>query len=204
MIYRLLLLLIIFSSCNRLGNKSSSDIKIFGDSLKIEYTYKGDTIYQKRTNLKWKKGSKQSKSYFVKSIWATRTSSELNCDKKITISKSNINYTFCIDDVIQQTQKQLSNKKSNIWQKDSILKLQRELIDIENGKLETISTKNSFLLFDFVKNINFKIVDNPSNSNINKVRIERYETNFSKGNIYYLINNKSDTIAKYNLQDWSN
>ena len=178
--------------------------KIFGDTLLIEYTYKGDTIYQKRTNLKWKKGSKQDKSYFIKSIWSTRFSSKLNCNQKLIITKNNMDYSFCLDDILLQTQQQLKKEVSRSWQKDSILKLQKELIKIENGEIETITSKNFFMLFDFIKNIDFEIFDNPSNSKISKVRVEHYETNFSNGNIYYLINKKLDTIAKYNIQNWSN
>ncbi len=199
MILRVIFLLVVFSSCSRLENKSNSNIKFFGDSLKIEYTYKGDTTYQKRTNLKWKKGSKRDKVYFVKSIWKTRVSNELICDKEIKISKNNIDYYFCLDDVLNRTQKQLKYKSSNIWQKDSILNFQKELLQIENGNLEEVTSKNFFMLFDFVQHVNFKIYDRPTNSIVSKIRIEHYETNFSNGNIYYLINQNNDTIAKYHL-----
>lgn len=193
----LLLFVVLVFSCRPNNSLKKTETKFFGDSLKIEYTYIGDTVYQKRMDLKDKKDP--NNSFDVKSVWNTKKIEKLNCEKTIKISKEKILYIFCIDDVLDYTQKQLKRKKLPII-KDSILKFQRKLLNIENGERDTIIVDNFHFIYDLVKSINCKIV--VSKEDVVTVRIESYETNFSGGNIYYLLNKKNDTIQKYHLQDW--
>ena len=58
------------------------------------------------------------------------------------------------------------------------------------------------MIYNFVRNIDFIIFDQNSQTKVSKIRMENYETRFSGGHIYYLINKEQDTVAKYNLSDW--
>ena len=139
----------------------------------------------------------------MKSVWSTKETSDLNCEQKIKISNRYIDYIFCLDDVLKQTQKELNNRTEIKWSKDSILKLQKELLQIERAERDTLSSNNFFMIYNFVRNLDFIIFDQVSNSKVQKVRIENYKTKFAGGHIYYLINKKQDTLASYNLLDWS-
>ena len=177
--------------------------KIFGDTLKIEYTYIGDTVYQKRTDLKKKQGVFDN-NFDVKSVWNTKTASFLNCEQKIKITKAQLDYIFCLDAVLEQSQKELVRKTELNWNKDSILFLQKELLKIEKGELDSVSSQNYFMIFNLIRNIPFTIYDQKTKTNVSKISIENYTTPFSGGHIYYLINKKHDTLAKYHFQDWKN
>ena len=202
-----LIFILIFSlfSCKSKNEKlvRRTETKLFGDSLKIDYTYIGDTIYQKRTDLKGKKDDGFDNSFEVKSVWSTKETSDLNCEQKVKISNRYIDYIFCLDDVLKQTQKELNNRTEIKWSKDSILKLQKELLQIERAERDTLSSDNFFMIYNFVRNLDFIIFDQVSNSKVQKVRIENYKTKFAGGHIYYLINKQQDTLASYNLLDWS-
>lgn len=197
-----LLLLLLVISCNTTMNSPKTETKYFGDTLKIVYTYIGDTIFQKRTDLKDHKNTNFSNNFDVKSVWSTKKSVVLNCDQKIKIYKDHFEYTFCLDDILNQTQKQLHNKNELHWSKDDVLQLQKELLDFENAQIDTIKNNNFYMIYHLIRNIKFNVLDIKSNTNVDKIRIENYQTTFSGGHIYYLINQKLDTLAKYHLQDW--
>ncbi len=199
----IIILIIIFNSCNkRTEIVKRTETKLFGDSLKIDYTIIGDTIYQKRTDLKGTKNDGFDDSYDVKSVWKTLKTSELNCAKKIKISKKQLDYIFCLDDILKLTKKQLNNRTEIKWNEKNIQNLYSELQQIKNAELDTISSTNYYMIYYFVRNAKVFIYDQNTKSNISNIRVEKYETTFSGGHIYYLINKKTDTIAKYNLNDW--
>ena len=189
-------LTVVLVSCGRKKSVNKTETKYFGDTLKIEYTYKGDTTYQKRTDLKSKK-----KILEITSVWKTLNASNLDCKEKIRISKDNINYSFCFDVVYDLTVKQMKNKTELKWSKDEIYAFYRELLEIQNKELKTISSSNYYMIYYFLRNGNFSIYDNFSETSVTKIRLENYKTNHSKGNIYYLINSENDTISSYNLNN---
>ena len=199
-----LILVISLVSCNSRNStiKKRTDTKIFGDSLKIVYTYSGDTIFQKRTDLKGKANNGIDETYDVISIWTTKKLDTLDCDKKIKITKNNLEYTFCLNSVLKQTQNQLNNRTEIKWSKDSIVSFKKELILFRKGEISNVSSNNYYMLYHFVKNLEVAIFDQSTQTNVSEIRMENYTTNFSGGNIYYLINKKQDTVAKYNLSDW--
>jgi len=191
-------------SCNSRNStiKKRTETKFFGDSLKIVYTYSGDTIFQKRTYLKGKANNGIDETYDVISIWTTKKLDTLDCDKKIKITKNNLEYTFCLNSVLKQTQNQLNNRTEIKWSKDSIVSFKKELILFRKGEISNVSSNNYYMLYHFVKNLEVAIFDQSTQTNVSEIRMENYTTNFSGGNIYYLINKKQDTVAKYNLSDW--
>ena len=180
-----------------------TETKLFGDSLKIEYTYIGDTIYQRRIDLKGKKDDGFDNSFDVRSVWKTLKSTDLDCDEKVKIKKRQLDYIFCLDDLIEQTQKQLKNRTEIKWDNNSMLKFQMELLQIKKGTLDTVSSNNFFMIYHFIRNVDFIIFDQVSNTKVKTIRMENYETKFAGGHIYYLINKDQDTIASYNLSDWA-
>lgn len=199
-----LILVISLVSCNSRNStiKKRTETKIFGDSLKIVYTYSGDTIFQKRTDLKGKANNGIDETYDVISIWTTKKLDSLDCDKKIKITKNNLEYTFCLNSVLKQTQNQLDKRTEIKWSKDSIVSFKKELVLFRKGKISNVSSNNYYMLYHFVKNLEVAIFDQSTQTNVSEIRMENYITNFSGGNIYYLINKKQDTVAKYNLSDW--
>ena len=199
-----LILVISLVSCNSRNStiKKRTETKIFGDSLKIVYTYSGDTIFQKRTDLKGKANNGIDETYDVISIWTTKKLDTLDCDKKIKITKNNLEYTFCLNSVLKQTQNQLDKRTEIKWSKDSIVSFKKDLVLFRKGEISNVSSNNYYMLYHFVKNLEVAIFDQSTQTNVSEIRMENYTTNFSGGNIYYLINKKQDTVAKYNLSDW--
>ena len=204
--FYLLSFIILFSlfSCKTKNEEivRRTETKLFGDSLKIEYTYIGDTVFQKRTDLKGNGHDGLDNSFDVRSIWKTLKAADLNCDNKIKISKRQLDYIFCLDDLITNTQKQIKNRTEIKWNNDSILKFQMELLQIKKGERDTVSGNNFFMIYHFIRNLDFIVFDQNSQTKVSKIRMENYETRFSGGHIYYLINKEKDTVAKYNLSDW--
>ena len=203
---RLFFLILVTSlvSCNSRNStiKKRTETKIFGDSLKIVYTYSGDTIFQKRTDLKGKANNGINETYDVISIWTTKKLDTLDCDKKIKITKNNLEYTFCLNSVLKQTQNQLDKRTEIKWSKDSIVSFKKDLVLFRKGEISNVSSNNYYMLYHFVKNLEVAIFDQSTQTNVSEIRMENYTTNFSGGNIYYLINKKQDTVVKYNLSDW--
>ena len=203
---RLFFLILVTSlvSCNSRNStiKKRTETKIFGDSLKIVYTYSGDTIFQKRTDLKGKANNGIDETYDVISIWTTKKLDTLDCDKKIKITKNNLEYTFCLNSVLKQTQNQLDNRTEIKWSKDSIVSFKKDLVLFRKGEISNVSSNNYYMLYHFVKNLEVAIFDQSTQTNVSEIRMENYTTNFSGGNIYYLINKKQDTVVRYNLSDW--
>jgi hypothetical protein len=199
-----IIILLSFFSCKTKNEEivRRTETKLFGDSLKIDYTYIGDTVFQKRTDLKGKGDDGLDNSFDVRSIWKTLKAADLNCDNKIKITKRQLDYIFCLDDLIANTQKQIKNRTEIKWNKDSILKFQMELLQIKNGQRDTVSSNNFFMIYHFIRDLGFIVFDQETQTNVNTIRTENYETNFSGGHIYYLINKEQDTVAKYNLSDW--
>jgi len=191
-------------SCNS-RNKAvvkRTETKLFGDSLKIDYTYIGDTIYQKRTDLKGAKADGSDNSFDVKSVWTTLKSSDLDCAQKIKISKNELDYIFCLEPVFKLTQKQLKNRTEIKWNKDSIAYLYKQLLQIKNAELDTITSTNYYMIYHFIRNTDYVIYDQNTEKKVSKIRVENYEATYSGGHIYYLISKDRDTLARYNLNDW--
>ncbi len=179
-----------------------SKTEVFGDSLKIIYEYSGDTIIQKRIDLKGVSVDGFNNSYTVRSVWSTRTATELNCDKKLTFNNDSIAFSFCIDDAIKYMEIKLNKSSNNSSQIDAYNKIKLNLIKIKNGDKKDFSLLSYRLSLHFLKDIDFSIIDNKTNTKVKEVRIENYETNFSGGKNYYLINKNNDIITHYNVNEW--
>lgn len=199
-----LAIILLATSCKENNNltKKTSKTKFFGDSLKIVYTYSGDTVFQKRTYFNNNIPNKPATHFNVKSIWTTIEPFKLDCEHKIKFNKNMLDYTFCFKDVLSQTKKQFKKSTELKWHKEDIRFLKEELIAIQKGELDSVSVVNYYMLFHFVKNLDFVVFDNKTKQNVSKIRMEKYESNYSEGHIYYLINKNLDTVAKFNLNDW--
>ena len=182
--------------------KYGTETKFFGDSLKIIYEYKGDTVLQKRIDLKrtWDDGF--DNSFNIMSIWSTRMTSELDCVQNFKLNRDKVEFNFCMNEVIAKIENDIVKYSDKPWKIKNLEKLKKELLKVKSGKLEKLTERTYYLTFDLISELNFSAYDNETKSNAEKVRVEKYETNFSGGKNYYLINKEHDTIARFSVNEW--
>ncbi|WP_430467932.1 hypothetical protein [Winogradskyella ouciana] len=212
--FLLILVLLIIFSCQSKTNsennietvfpdkKYGTETKVFGDSLKIIYEYKGDTVIQKRIDLKGTSDDNFDSSFNIVSIWSTQKVSKLDCTKYLKLNHDEVNFNFCLNDVISKVDNDILKYSDKTWKIENLEKLKKDLLNIKNGNSEKLTERTYYLIFDLIREINFSAFDNKTKSDIEKIRIEEYETNFSGGNNYYLINKKKDTIARFTVNHW--
>ena len=213
--YLLILLTIISLGCQskeKLENVSEgvliqkelyrTETKVFGDSLKVIYEYRGDTVYQKRIDLKGTSDDNFDSSFDVMIVWSTLRTSELQCDQILKLDQDNVEFNFCLNDVITKIENDIIKYSNNPWKIMDLERLKTELYDFKRGHLEKLDQINYYLNFDLVNEIAFSAYDSETETNVEKVRIEKYETSFSGGRNYYLINNQNDTIARFDVNEW--
>jgi hypothetical protein len=213
--YFLILLILIIISCQSKTKsektvetvlpekKNRTETKVFGDSLKIVYEYKGDTVIQKRIDLKGTSDDNFDSSFNVISVWSTRMASELDCNQNFKLNQDDVEFNFCFNDIITKIENDIIKYSDKPWRIDRLKKLKKELLSIKNGKSEKLTQRTSYyLIFNLIREINFSAYDNKTKSNTEKIRIEKYETNFSGGRNYYLINKENDTIARFDVNEW--
>jgi len=178
------------------------ETKVYGDSLKIIYEYRGDTIIQNRIDLKGTSDDGFDNSFTVKSIFSTRMAAELNCTKELKLNQDGVDFIFCLNDAIEKIEKDIIKFSDKHWRVESLNEIKNDLTAIKKGETDSLSMRTYYLTFNFLRDIDFSIYDNDKKVKVEKVRIERYETNFSGGRNYYLIDRKNDTIAQFNVNEW--
>jgi hypothetical protein len=183
-------------------NKISS--KTYGDTLKIEYEYRGDTVIQKRIDLKGTTDDNFDSSFTAISIWSTKKTSELLCDKKLKLTLDSIDYEFCYQDVLKQFDKDIdiARAKEESWNAEGLLEMKTDIMNYQKGEVIDLDFFGNSYLMDLVRDINSNLYDNKTESRIEKISLEKYETNFSEGKNYYFLNKKNDTIAVYHRMEW--
>ncbi len=186
----------------KINSINRDETKIFGDSLKIIYEYRGDTVIQTRIDLKGTSDDGFDNSFTIYSIWSTKIATELNCEQKLILVQNKVEFTFCLNDVMRKVEIDIENSDEKPWRLDGLNKIKSDLKLIKKGEIDKLSVRTYYFTFDLLRNINFSIYENETKSSVKKVRIERYKTNFSGGRNYYLIDMKKDTIARFDVNEW--
>lgn len=183
-------------------NKISS--KTYGDTLKIEYEYRGDTVIQKRIDLKGTTDDNFDSSFTAITIWSTKKTSELLCEKKLKLTLDSIDYEFCYQDVLKQFDKDIAiaRAKKESWNAEGLLEMKTDIMNYQKGESIDLDFFGNSYLMDLVREINANLYDNKTESRIEQISVEKYETNFSGGRNYYFLNKKNDTIAVYDRMEW--
>jgi len=176
--------------------------KVFGDSLKIIYEYRGDTVIQKRIDLKGTSDDGFDGSFTVRTILSTKVVSKLHCSKKVKISHDGFVFIFCVDDAIKKIEMDIQGTGDSPWRTENLRNVKNNLISIKNGITDSLKIDSYDLTFGFVRNIKFSIYDIDGKVKIEHVGIEQYETSFSGGRNYYLVNKKKDTIGRFYVNEW--
>jgi|GEM_PF-5092764 len=178
------------------------DTVTYGDSLRIIYKYIGDTVFQKRIDLKGVEDDGFDNSFSVKSIWSTMYPTELDCTRKLKLSVDSIEFEFCIQDALKYTVGEIIKAVNKPWISSDLEKTIQELIAFKNYKIDSLTIDTYRLTFEFLRNIDCSIYDYETNLKVDKIRIEKYETEFSGGYNYFLISNEKDTIARFHINEW--
>ena len=178
--------------------------KTFGDTLKVEYEYRGDTVIQNRIDMKGVNDDNFDSSFTVISIWSTKHTSRLSCENKFKLTLDHIDYQFCFQDVLDQLDKDITEAKfkNDLMDAEGLGEIRTDIINYSNGKDIDLEFFGNSYLFDLVREINSELFDNKTKVKIDKINVEDYETNFSKGKNYYFLDRKNDTIAVYNRLEW--
>src|SRR5690606_2328320 len=83
-------------------NENRTETKFFGDSLKVISEYRGDTIIQKRIDLKGTSDDNFDSSFTTTSVWSTRATSILKCADEIMLTVDVINFKFSYEDIFNK------------------------------------------------------------------------------------------------------
>jgi hypothetical protein len=185
-------------------NENRIESKNYGDSLRIEYEYRGDTIIQSRIDLKVTSDDNFDSSFTVVSVWSTRETSELNCLDKLKLTRNSIDFIYCYDEILEKIDRDISKaeKEGESWKVQRINELKTKLSKYKNGAKIDLKWIKEYYIFDLLREIDFDIYDNQKKTEVKIVRVEEYETDFSGGRNYYLLTKTNDTIAKFDALDW--
>ncbi|MBK6962678.1 MAG: serine hydrolase [Bacteroidales bacterium] len=186
--------------------------KTFGDSLKIEYIRKGDTLFQRRIDLKGLNEDDFDDSFNVVSIFSNLYTCKIS-EPKIVIIWDSAFISFPKNELIVTLEKRLKTHLP-FFKGQKVFKVidddpedmrnneydNTELIiskKYSNNRIDTVVFKRPYLLYGMIPMCKFDMYY--KSEHITRVIIEEYKTDFSGGNYYYLLNDRSDTIAKLDL-----
>jgi len=186
----------------------------YGDSLRIDYICKGDTLFQKRTDLKGINDDGFDDSFDVISIFSKFFTCNIN-EPKIVIEWDSSYFSFPKNELID-TLKSRKNKDLPFFKGQNVIKV---LDDDDEGRsnneydktsmitskkynntIDTVVFKSPYLLFGLIPMSKFDMFY--KSEHVTSIIKEEYQTEFSGGNYYYLINDRSDTIAELDLMTW--
>ena len=184
--------------------KNRIETKVFGDSLKVVYEYRGDTIIQNRIDLKGTSDDSFDSTFIVISVWSTRTTSDLKCLEELKLIVDGIELKFCYADIFNKIDADIkkAEETGEPWKVDSLNKTKTKLLNYKHNGKEDLKEIKEYFQFSLLREIDFSAYDNQTNSMVQKVRIEKYETSFSGGRNYYFLNNANDTIARFDRTEW--
>jgi hypothetical protein len=184
-----------------------TETKIFGDSLKVIYKYSGDTIFQDHIDLKGTSDDNYDSSFSMTTVWSTREMDTINCSQKLFITQENIIFSYCLSDVMQRIENDIKNYGEESWNLDRLKKMEKELVEIEKGKRDSLTFKSRHLNFLVLKDLQFSAYDKPSKRKASKMKVGKYLIKFSSGNSsggthYYLLTKENDTIGEFEIREW--
>ncbi len=184
--------------------KNRTETKIFGDSLKIVYEYRGDTIIQNRIDLKGTSDDNFDSSFTVVSVWTTRRTSDLKCSDEIILNIDGIDFKYCYADIFNKIDNDIKKAKQDDepWKVDGLIETWNKFLNYQRDGKEDLNEIKEYFLFALLREIDFSAYDNQTKTKVQKVRIEKYETNFSGGRNYYLMNISNDTITRFGRTEW--
>ncbi|WP_152023909.1 hypothetical protein [Dokdonia sp. PRO95] len=185
-------------------NEIRKETKVFGDSLKIVYEYRGDTVIQERIDLKKISEDNFDDSFTVVSVFSRKEKSNLSCTEIFKMTIDSMDFQYCYDDIFSKLEADLltaknADKPSKV---EGLNETKRKIIDYKNGTKTDLKWIKRHFVFDLILDLDFDIYDNKNRSEIESIIIEKYETNFSGGHQYYFLNKERDTIVTYNIRDW--
>ena len=185
-------------------NEIRKETKVFGDSLKIDYEYRGDTVIQKRIDLKGVLNDNFDNSFTVVSVFSRKEKSKLLCSDKFKITIDNIDFQYCYEEIFSKLESDVIKYKESDepWKLEGLNETKRKIIEYKNGGKPDLRWIKRNYIFNLIRELDFEIYDNRNNSEVKSIIIEKYETDFSGGHQYYFLNKDNDTIAKYNIRDW--
>lgn len=181
--------------------------KVYGDSLKINYTYSGDTIFEQQIDLKASYGDPDDNSLKITTVWSTREMPALECDRKLSLPQDNMIFSYCLGDVIQKIETDIKKSQGESWNSDRLQRLKKELKEIENGERDSLTFKPYHLNFLILKDMDYSAFDKVSKQKANKMKIGKYLMEFTSGSSsggthYYFITKEHDTIAEFRIREW--
>jgi len=184
--------------------ENRKESKTFGDSLRIEYEYRGDTIIQNQIDLKGTSDDNFDSSFTVISVWSTKETSDLKCEDRLKLTRNGVDFIYCYDEILEKIERDIlkAKKENESWKVQRINELKTKLSKYKNGKKTDLQWIKEYYIFDLLREIDLEIYDNQTESEVKIVRIEEYETDFSGGRNYYFLTKTNDTIARFDVLDW--
>ncbi|WPY98926.1 hypothetical protein [Christiangramia sp. OXR-203] len=184
-----------------------TETKLFADSLKVIYRYSGDTIFEDHIDLKGTSDDNYDSSFSMTSVWSTREMDTINCSQKLFITQENMIFSYCLSDVMQRIENDIKNSGEESWNLDRLKKLEKELVQIEKGKRDSLTFKSYHLNFLVLKELQFSAYDKVSKHKASKIKVGKYLIKFRSGNSsggthYYLLTKENDTIGEFQIREW--
>ncbi|WP_373060506.1 hypothetical protein [Zunongwangia sp. H14] len=187
--------------------ETTTKTKVFSDSLKIIYKYKGDTVFQKRIDLKGTADDNYDSSLNMTTIWSTEELKKLNCKEKLYLNQKNIVFSYCIEDILKTIEDDLQNPETGSFKVEQLEKLKKEVSEMRKGTRDSLSIRSYHLNFRLLRNVRFSAYDKSTKAKADLIKIGKYNVEFSSGNHsggrhYYLITKEEDTLGEFIIRDW--
>jgi len=174
--------------------RDSTWVETYGDSLRIEFKRKNDTVIQKRIDLKGTDGDGFDDSFNVISVWSRMVPLALDCDKKTKFIWDSLEFTFCTPRLI--------NYIDSVSKKSPMIGMSyKDLRDSLMNKVNLFVEQREYLPFELMMHMRFELVDLRKHKPVLKMFVESYTTDFSGGRNFILMN-KMDTLETVHVMDW--
>jgi hypothetical protein len=164
--------------------------KTYGDTLRIIRRTYDNKVVEEHIDLKGIEGDGFDGTFTITSIWSSKNTISLSCEKRFDFSIGEFQFSLCEDSVLKY---RLENPEQKI-------------LGSEDLKLEPISLiyQSDQEPYCFLQNFRCEIKKNKEQQEIKQVLIEKYKTEFSGGVYFYLLSATNDTLPLYGMRDYIN
>ena len=193
--------ILIFNSSSKLNDSIHSmasngfkqqEVYLNSQGLKALYKKRNDTLFLVSEDIEYEL------SQVAWSFSKNRTSSSLNCDKKVIVKSNNVSFSFCYSDVIEFLS---SYELKNDVKYSYLINAKTSLQTMEKNNVTNGKYFNDNLISKLIENIPFDSNLDESNELISEIIISEFKYNAFHGYDHFLLDQSQDTIASFSFID---
>lgn len=180
--------------------KNVDKVEVYGDSLRIEYEFRGDTIVEHRIDLKGIHDDGFDNTFTAVRTTKNRESSRLECSEAFNLWFGEVSFQFCKEEArsYYDSLARYGNQRDSQNAREVLKNLEGVFTPRDQGIVEI----NFFLPLMLIQHLRFKAMDSISSKEVARIAIESYETEFSGGKNYYVIDGGGDTMYMFHQNEY--